>query len=272
MSKLTSLLLRERDGTHRQTEHMSGCDNCSELSYLAFKRTLPLTRICASIFGQFCIVFHACQTISPMKGSFYDSGEGYFATIWNGEQLWKALSGDTEYVRHYRPCCFCLQKIVKSVRCVGHPPSPTSNSLLVQSWPAILHSALYLRMGTPPLEAGSSNSTCAVLEYGSTWSIEGAEGTSREHTDGNTHISKHWSTTNYLTTYNQDTAKMTARQYRKENNEVGLCHQGNSYCTAQIVPQVEYVVDKLKYCKGEWCLHVCYVYWEYRTNDTCCSW
>lgn len=40
------------------------------------------------------------------------------------------------------------------------------------------HSALYLRMGTPPVASGSSNCTCAVLEYGSTRSMDGEDGVS----------------------------------------------------------------------------------------------
>lgn len=33
-------------------------------------------------------------------------------------------------------------------------------------------------MGTPPVASGSSNCTCAVLEYGSTWSMDGEDGVS----------------------------------------------------------------------------------------------
>lgn len=39
-------------------------------------------------------------------------------------------------------------------------------------------------MGTPPVASGSSNCTCAVLEYGSTRSMDGEDGVSvRIHID-----------------------------------------------------------------------------------------
>lgn len=57
-------------------------------------------------------------------------------------------------------------------------PSSAVYSLLVQPSPGMRHSSLYLRTGTPPTEAGSSNSITAVLEKGCTFSISGADGTS----------------------------------------------------------------------------------------------
>lgn len=69
---------------------------------------------------------------------------------------------------------------------VPHLPSLASYHLKCHtSSPTALHSALYLRMGTPPVASGSSNCTCAVLEYGSTWSMDGEDGVSvgRAHGD-----------------------------------------------------------------------------------------
>lgn len=60
------------------------------------------------------------------------------------------------------------------------------------SSPMALHSALYLRMGTPPVASGSSNCTCAVLEYGSTWSMDGEDGVSVERTHRETQVSPIW--------------------------------------------------------------------------------
>lgn len=63
--------------------------------------------------------------------------------------------------------CFIILPSFASYSLECHSPSPSA-----------LHSALYLRMGTPPVASGSSNSTRAVLEYGSTLSIEGEDGVS----------------------------------------------------------------------------------------------
>ncbi len=49
--------------------------------------------------------------------------------------------------------------------------------------PTALHSARYLSTGTPPVDSGSSKSTWAVLEYGCTWVMDGAEGTSAPQGD-----------------------------------------------------------------------------------------
>lgn len=57
-------------------------------------------------------------------------------------------------------------------------PSSALYSLPVQSWPGIRHSTLYLMMGTPPRDSGSSNSTTAVLENVCTSEISGEDGTS----------------------------------------------------------------------------------------------
>ena len=54
-------------------------------------------------------------------------------------------------------------------------------------WPCGLQP--YLRMGTPPVASGSSNCTCAVLEYGSTWSMDGEDGVSVGKTQMETQVS-----------------------------------------------------------------------------------
>lgn len=69
--------------------------------------------------------------------------------------------------------------ILKEMPTLPHVPSLASYHLKCHtSSPSALHSALYLRMGTPPVASGSSNCTCAVLEYGSTWSMDGEDGVS----------------------------------------------------------------------------------------------
>lgn len=69
--------------------------------------------------------------------------------------------------------------LLKEMPTLPHLPSLASYHLKCHtSSPTALHSALYLRMGTPPVASGSSNCTCAVLEYGSTWSMDGEDGVS----------------------------------------------------------------------------------------------
>lgn len=69
--------------------------------------------------------------------------------------------------------------LLKGVPALPRLPSLASYHLKCHtSSPTALHSALYLRMGTPPVASGSSNCTCAVLEYGSTWSMDGEDGVS----------------------------------------------------------------------------------------------
>lgn len=73
----------------------------------------------------------------------------------------------------------------KEAKTLPNSPSLASYHLKCHiSSPTALHSALYLRMGTPPVASGSSNCTCAVLEYGSTWSIDGEDGVSVGRTHG----------------------------------------------------------------------------------------
>lgn len=75
------------------------------------------------------------------------------------------------------------------------PDSPSLASYHLEchaSSPIAFHSALYLRMGTPPVASGSSNCTCAVLEYGSTRSMDGEEGVSVGRTHRETQVSPVW--------------------------------------------------------------------------------
>lgn len=50
-------------------------------------------------------------------------------------------------------------------------------------------------MGTPPVASGSSNCTCAVLEYGSTWSMDGEDGVSVGRTQVKAQVSFRQDTT-----------------------------------------------------------------------------
>lgn len=61
-------------------------------------------------------------------------------------------------------------------------------------------SPFLLRMGTPPVASGSSNCTCAVLEYGSTWSMDGEDGVSAGRAHMETQMSPIQSRTQFAIT------------------------------------------------------------------------
>lgn len=81
---------------------------------------------------------------------------------------------------HFYMCLLCTRRNnpANLVCVMTDSPSSTSSSLPVHSWPGKRHSTLYLIIGTPPIESGSSNFTTAVLEKGSTCWITGDDGTS----------------------------------------------------------------------------------------------
>ncbi len=115
VSKLTSLppTPRETDSIHRQTEHMSQCDNCSEPSYLAFKWTLSLSYICAFYFWSTLHRISCLPSNITNESVFMAAGKVILPQFEMASSCGKCLvviltTGGWLYVSH-RHCCLLLK-------------------------------------------------------------------------------------------------------------------------------------------------------------------
>lgn len=102
----------ETDSTHRQTEHMSGCDNCSEHSYLAFKWTLSLSHICAFYFWSTLHCISCLPSNIANERGFMAAGKVILPQFEMASSCGKCLvvtltTGGWLFVSH-RDCCFLL--------------------------------------------------------------------------------------------------------------------------------------------------------------------